>query len=147
MFFLNRRPPHLLQSMSLISGKTFPWSCFSLTSGSNVRLLRISFFSWGVKESDFIDVLSFKWSHVWWMISQALTFGETLGCSSGRSAASANQSKHLEKKFQPAYKLWYIMCFATMQGRRKRSNKTPPDSGKDLNYSETGRKDDINHQI
>ena len=37
---------HLLQSMSLISGKTFPWSCFSLTAGSNVRFSRISFLSW-----------------------------------------------------------------------------------------------------
>ena len=37
---------HLFPSMSLMSGNTFPWSCFSLTTGSNDRFSRISFLSW-----------------------------------------------------------------------------------------------------
>ena len=48
-FEQNVTMPHLLPSMSLISGKTFPCSCFSLTAGSNVRFSRISFLSWGTK--------------------------------------------------------------------------------------------------
>ena len=37
---------HLFPNMSLMSGNTFPWSCFSLTTGSKDRFSRISFLSW-----------------------------------------------------------------------------------------------------
>ena len=81
---------HLLQSMSLISGKTFPWSCFSLTAGSNVRFSRISCLSW--------DIQSFQTFTTPITSILTITFLETLGCCSGRSVARANQRKHLIPK-------------------------------------------------
>ena len=45
-YFIAKFERHLFPSMSLMSGNTFPWSCFSLTTGSNDRFSRISFLSW-----------------------------------------------------------------------------------------------------